>query len=266
MKTRKSTRSPARKNSETATKRNAKRSAKAGPPGATAKRAAKKAAGTAKRAAKKAAGGPAATVKRAAKKAVARVKRVARGAAPKARKAVRKARERAFPEQSSREHVHALLEDFTTVMLVTAEGSGRATKLRARPMNVAALADDCTLTFVTSIDTAKVDEAQGSAVQVVAQGRTVFVSMSGRAEVVRDRDRIEAAWKPADQVYFPKGKDDPSLCLILFHPEEAELWDVSGVKGLRYLFDAAKALLSGEKPARRGDAETHDVVDLRADA
>lgn len=242
MKTRKPTRASTRKNTKTAAaKRTAKRSAKAPT-------------------------GPAATVKRAAKKAVARVKRVARGAAPKARKAVRKASKRVFPALSSREHVHELLQDFSTVMLVTSEGAGRATKLRARPMNVAALADDCTLTFVTSIDTAKVDEAQGSAVQVVAQGRTVFVSMSGRAEVVRDRDRIEAAWKPADQVYFPKGKDDPSLCLILFHPDEAELWDVSGAKGLRYLFDAAKALLSGEKPARRGDAETHDVVDLRAGA
>ena len=51
---------------------------------------------------------------------------------------------------------------------------------------------------------------------------------------------------PADKVYFPEGKDDPNLCLAVLHPEEVEYWDMTGPKGIRYLFEAAKALLSGE--------------------
>jgi general stress protein 26 len=250
MKTRKSTRATARKNTKASAKPAAKRAARP----ATGRVSA---ATTVKR-----------TAKRVARKAVAKVAKVAKVArravtkSRPAKKGTASAKSRGLPDQASREHVREILGDFSTVMLITSEGSGRAVRLRARPMNVAALADDCTLTFLTSTETAKVDEAQGSPVHVVAQGRTVFLSLSGKAEVVRDRDRIDAAWRPTDQVYFPKGKDDPSICLILFHPDEAELWDVSGAKGLRFLFDAAKSLLKGEKPSR-GDGETYDVVDLR---
>ena len=41
-------------------------------------------------------------------------------------------------------------------------------------------------------------------------------------------------------MWFPKGPDDPDLVLLSVEPEIAEFWDVGGIKGLRYLFDAAK--------------------------
>lgn len=258
MKTRKTTRTSARKTAKTTAKRTARKGA-AAPAKRTARDGARRTSA-------------ATTVKRAAKKAVAKVKKAARTVKKAAAKklggasgggARKGAAARKLPAQADREHVYELLSDFSTVMLITSEGSGASAKLRARPMNVAALREDSTLTFMTGLDTAKVDEARGSVAHVVAQGRTVFVSLSGRAEVVRDRDRIEAAWKPADKVYFPQGKDDPNICLIVFHPEEAELWDVSGAKGLKFLFDAAKSLLTGEAP-RKSDDDTHDVVDLRA--
>lgn len=265
MKTRKPTRTSARKTPKTAAKRTARKGA-----AAPAKRTARDGS---RRASTSSRASTSTTVKRAAKKAVAKVAKAARtvkkAAAKKlggvtgggARKGVAS---RKLPAQADREHVHELLADFSTVMLVTSEGTGASMKLRARPMNVASLGEDSTLTFMTGLDTAKVDEARGGSVaHVVAQGSTIFVSLSGRAEVVRDRDRIEAAWKPADKVYFPKGKEDPNICLIVFHPEEAELWDVSGAKGLKFLFDAAKSLLTGEAPRKSAD-DTHDVVDLRA--
>jgi general stress protein 26 len=146
-------------------------------------------------------------------------------------------------------------------MLLTPEGAGARATMRARPMHVAQLDDDCTLTFLTSVETSKVEEAAGGAgAMVVAQSATRFASITGRTEVVRDQARIHAAWSPADKVYFPKGKDDPNLCLVVFHPQEAELWDTAGANGLRFLFDAARALLTGAAP--KHDAETHARVSL----
>jgi len=167
--------------------------------------------------------------------------------------------------KSDRERIHDLLEGFSTVMLVTAEHGGAKPTLRARPMGVAKLGDDCTLTFMTSIDTSKVDEAQTNTIShVVAQGKTTFLSISGDIEVVRDRARIHEAWKPADKIYFPEGADDPKICLLVFHPTEAELWDLSGTRGIRYLFEAARALISGERPQHDPSGDTHERVTLSA--
>ena len=175
------------------------------------------------------------------------------------KKAARAVAKKVSAPKDDTTRVRALLARFSTVMLVTREGVG----VRARPMGVAKLDDDCTLTFLTSVASAKVHEAtkdpQG---HVVAQSRTVFLSVRGALEVVHDRGRIRAAWGPASKVYFPKGKDDPELCLVVMHPEEAEIWDASGARGIGYLVEAARALLSGHRPRRDAVASTHDVISL----
>ena len=43
---------------------------------------------------------------------------------------------------------------------------------------------------------------------------------------------------------------------------EAEFWDMSGPKGIRYLFEAARALFSGERMQGGAGAETHDRIEL----
>lgn len=179
------------------------------------------------------------------------------------KKVVKKTSNAVAAPASDRSRVYDLLRQFSTVMLITTEGEGDKATLHARPMDVAKLDEDCSLTFVTGLDTAKVHEAKSeAAVYVVAQGRSVYVSLRGRVEVVRDRERIHAAWKPVDKVYFPEGKDDPNLCLMVVHPAEAEYWDMSGPKGIRYLFEAARALFSGEPMQGSGGAETHDRIEL----
>lgn len=175
------------------------------------------------------------------------------------------AKRRAAPRSralvADRAHVYKMLKGFSTVMLVTIDGAGEGAMMRARPMAVAALAVDCTLTFVTSVTTPKVGEAeQVPQANVIAQSRSTYLSLRGRTEIVRDRARIESAWKPAYKVYFPDGLDSPDLCLMVFHPDEAELWDMSGARGLKFLFDAARSLLTGEAPTP--DREQHTRVDM----
>ncbi len=201
----------------------------------------------------------AASAKRSARKAPA--KRSARTTAPR-RSATRATTEASSSPSSrlvgDREHVYELLQSFSTVMLATIESESQ--RLRVRPMNVAALAPDCAVTFLTAIDTAKVEEAQQALTYVIAQSKRAFVSLNGRCEVVHDRARIRSAWRPVDRIYFPDGPETGNLCLLVFHPEEAELWDISGTKGLRFLFEAARALVTGTTPDH--DPQQHDRIDL----
>jgi hypothetical protein len=54
------------------------------------------------------------------------------------------------------------------------------------------------------------------------------------------------------------GPDDPTVALMEFVPEEAELWDVSGTNGLRFVFAAAKALATGTELPNEKSGERHE--------
>jgi len=148
---------------------------------------------------------------------------------------------------TTKRHLHELLESFDTAMFVTRHDG----ELHARPMAVAAVDDTNWLWLATSIDSAKVAEirrdARVSATFQSAKGR--YVALSGSAELVTDRAKIHALWKEAWRVWFPQGKDDPSLALIRIAVDDAEFWDDAGAKGVRHAFEKVKALASRERPA-----------------
>ena len=149
--------------------------------------------------------------------------------------------------ESRKEHLYDLLKDFDTAMLVTHPSSGAA---HARPMAVAELDPDGDAYFVTSIGSPKIDEVEANpAVTLTFQSSSKFASVSGRVQVVRDRAVIERLWKEAWKVWFPQGKTDPSISLLKFDGEQGEYWDNSGVHGLKYVFEAAKAYVQGQKPS-----------------
>jgi general stress protein 26 len=144
-----------------------------------------------------------------------------------------------------RRRLTTLLSHFDAAMLVTRSADG----MRARPLSIARSQDDGALYFSTAIDSPKVQELEADPhVNVVMQDRRRFVSLSGTAKVVRDRALIAQLWRSSWKVWFPKGKDDPSLCLLRIDPTEAAYWDMSGSAGVRYLFGMAKAYVTGKRP------------------
>jgi general stress protein 26 len=165
-----------------------------------------------------------------------------------------------MPEMSKNdqawERLKELLEGFDEAMLVTHTADGG---MRARPMAVADARGDGVLYFATSVDSPKVDELlKDPRVCVCLQDARRFVSLTAHARLIDDRALIASLWTEAWKVWFPEGKDDPALCLLEVEPEEAEYWDRSGTKGLRYLFEAARAYVSGGTP--RTDVEQHGKV------
>lgn len=145
-------------------------------------------------------------------------------------------------------------------MLVTRSTAG---ELRARPMAVAQVEADNDLWFVTGTGSGKMDEiAADPHVCVTFQSSSQFLSLSGQATLVRDRQKIDQLWNEAWKVWFPEGKQDPSLALLRVEAHEGEYWDRSGVEGLKYLFQAGKAYLQGTRP-ETDQQQQHRKVDLQ---
>lgn len=153
-----------------------------------------------------------------------------------------------------------LLKDFDAAMLVTRTPDGQ---LRSRPMAVAGLDDDGTLWFLTQDDSGKIDEIHGDHhVNVAMQSAMKFVSISGKASLVKDTRKVEELWNESWKVWFPGGKSDPHLVLLKVHGETGEYWDNSGSSGIKYLIEAGKAYLSGTRPDVDGDPKIHGKVAL----
>ena len=165
------------------------------------------------------------------------------------------------PEEK-REHLHAMMKALPNVMLGTYENVGVRPLLRSRPMHVSQIDDDTSIWVVTALDGDAAKQVDACDVAVVcAQSGMRYVSINGRAAVVSDRVKLAALWTPMHQVWFPNGPQDPNAVLIHFVPTEAELWDVSGASVFRYLFDAAKALISKTTPPQHEG--THATVTLQ---
>lgn len=156
--------------------------------------------------------------------------------------------------------VLSLLEGFSTVMFLTRNGGGIT---HARPMAIAARGDDLELQFVTDIDSAKVHEiAQETASQVICQkDGSVYLALTGTSALSQDRERIKAVWNECLRAWFPDGVEDPQICLITFRTLRAEYWDHAGLNKLAYLWEAAKAYVSGDRINTDGST-SHGVVRL----
>ena len=157
-----------------------------------------------------------------------------------------------------RAHLFEVLTEFSSAMLVT---HGEDGEIHARPMAVGELGPDATLRFATSIDSAKIDEIEGNpACCVTFQSGSRFASLIGSARLNRDRGEIARLWSPICEIWFPKGKDDPDIVVIEVDPVEGAYWDNSGLNGLAYMFEAAKAALTGAKP--KPDQDRHAKLRL----
>jgi len=83
-------------------------------------------------------------------------------------------------------------------------------------------------------------------------GDHLYVSVSGRAELLRDRAKAEELWNPAVKAWFPQGLDDPHLALLKVRIQAAEYWDTGNSKMVT-LFAMAKAAITGKPPTDIGE-------------
>ncbi|WP_376098591.1 pyridoxamine 5'-phosphate oxidase family protein [Roseomonas sp. CCTCC AB2023176] len=153
----------------------------------------------------------------------------------------------ASSEHEQRQKVRDMIKDVEVATLVTHHGQ----HLRARPMWGAMIdADGKTLWFFSKAGTEKNQEIEQNPEVLLSYSDPKaqnYVSLAGRARVVRDAAKQKELWKETMRTWFPDGPEDASITLIAVEAESAEYWD-SPSSTLLHAYGYVKAVVTGQPP------------------
>jgi len=135
--------------------------------------------------------------------------------------------------------------------------------LRARPMHLLERDNEYNLWMASEIRCDKIDEIHKNPhVCITFQSGQSWISVSGIAHLVTDKERIKQLWKEGLKLWFPEGPESPNLVLIKVVTQSAEFWDLSGpLNKLQWIFESGKCYLQGKKMEPEKIAE-HEKVSL----
>ena len=139
-----------------------------------------------------------------------------------------------------------MIKGIRVAMLTTAMPDG---SLRSRPMATQQTEFDGVLWFMCDAQSAKVyevDREHHVNVSYAEPSDERYVSVTGRASVSHDREKIHELWSPFHKAYFPKGPDDPGIALLRVDVDQAEYWDAPS-STMTHLIGFAKAVLTGHR-------------------
>jgi len=152
------------------------------------------------------------------------------------------------------EELYSLVEGIDIAMLTSRNFDGT---LVSRPMSTQEKRPRVDFWFVTSTETHKIDEIQSQPEVNLAYYNNKsreWVSVSGTARIITNRDLIRTLYKPDWQVWFGDegderngGPSDPRLALIEVEAHEATYLKSNQPRAVQ-LFKVAKALITGEAP------------------
>ncbi len=148
-------------------------------------------------------------------------------------------------KQEAIEKLNELIKGIDFAMMTTIDTDG---VLRSRPMSTQESEVTDALWFFTSDQTHKTDEIEKDNrvnLSYSKPGDNVYVSVSGTAQVVKDKAKMEELWNPILKAWFPKGLDDPHICLLKVNAEQAEYWDSSN-STLVQVVGFVKAMVTGK--------------------
>jgi general stress protein 26 len=152
------------------------------------------------------------------------------------------------------EELYSLIEGIDIAMMTSRTFDGT---LVSRPMATQEKRPRVDFWFVTSTETHKVDEVQAQPEVNLAYYNNKsreWVSVSGTARIVNDRDLIRTLYEPKWKAWFTDeggvrngGPNDPRLVLIEVEAHEATYLKSDAPRAVQ-LFKVAKALVTGDTP------------------
>jgi general stress protein 26 len=141
--------------------------------------------------------------------------------------------------------LHELIKDIKFAMLTTVDAGGY---LRSRPMTTLEADQGGDLYFFTRDDAPKVEQTEQEHHVNVSYSEPSdhrYVSVSGTARLIYDREKIRELWRPPHKAFF-EGPDDPHLAVLRVTPQEAEYWD-SGSNWLGQAIGFVKTMITGDE-------------------
>jgi general stress protein 26 len=132
----------------------------------------------------------------------------------------------ATESNQSLQKLRDLIKDIEFCMFTTIAEDG---SLHSRPMatngEVEVNGNMWFFTFASSHKVAEVNQHQQVNVSFSAPDKQQYVCVSGTAELVRDRAKIEELWKPELKAWFPQEINEPDIALLKVNANKAEYWD-----------------------------------------
>jgi len=82
-----------------------------------------------------------------------------------------------------------------------------------------------------------------------------YVSLSGRARVIKDNQQVRELWSEGFRVWFPSGPDSGDLALLSVDVDEARYW-TEAASVVTYAWAYVKARVLGQR------AKTEQIADI----
>ncbi len=157
-------------------------------------------------------------------------------------------------QTGSLDELWKLVEGIETAMLTTRRADGH---LVSRPMATQKRSAGADFWFVTTADLPKVGEISADPrvnLSYYKDRTREWVSISGDAEISRDRSKIRELWAPDWKIWIPDeggkrdgGPDDPRLVLIGVRAVAAHYMTVDKPQAL-VLFEIVRSKMTGKTP------------------
>lgn len=133
-------------------------------------------------------------------------------------------------EKGDIDRIWDIIEKVGVCMLTTQFAGGlRARPLEARPDREAGL-----IFFVTDLRSPKEDEiaaAPDVGLVFIDPHDKAYLSITGRASVLRNLEKTKAVWRKTDEVWWPDGPGSPDVSLLRIEPVTAEPVGRTGERG-----------------------------------
>jgi general stress protein 26 len=149
-------------------------------------------------------------------------------------------------DQCDVDRVWEIIDKVGVCMLTTRFEGG----LRARPLEARPDRSSNRLLFVMDTHSAKREEVErwpDVGLVFIDTAQKAYLSMTGKAQIVNDEALQALAWRKSDEVWWPGGLSDPSVCVLLVEPMTAELWDGPSSSAVA-AYEFAKARATGTEP------------------
>lgn len=140
--------------------------------------------------------------------------------------------------------VWEMIEKIGFCMLSSRDGED----IRSRPMAAYVRAEEGRIYFLTDKDSYKDEEIAADPHVNLAFADTdahSYVSVTGRAELSNDRERIRELFNVPAKAWWD-GPEDPAIRLLAVTPKDAQYWDSPGK--LRSYISMAAAALTSARP------------------
>ncbi len=122
--------------------------------------------------------------------------------------------------------------------------------ITTRPMSTQKVDEQGNIWFMSSLKSNKNAEIkQNNEVQLFYANNSdyEFLTISGKATISTDREKIYEMWTPFAKAWFKDGKDDADISLIKIAPQSAYYWDTKNNKMISMLQMIA-SIVTGNAP------------------